>query len=303
MDNRARRHALVLLLIVLLPVAGLGQDRCERLFQERSEVQTCFTLLGLTPGISDKELAELVSQQVHGTDYATAQANRQRRIEIERRAAEERAATRKQDRCSQLFASEYERDVCRWQRMFSSATPSDAELSQAVARDIERMENDPDLKQSFAATIKTIRENDEQDRVYEQEFEKRRAVEARAKKAAEAKAREREKLRQAELKRAADQRDAVLKTGEVGFLFTSWELGGFGSVLIARFGLQNNANRVAKDFTISCDTSGESGTGLGAVKGVLYSSLGPGQRRFFELNLGIVHPQTAGVRCGLSAWK
>jgi hypothetical protein len=271
-------------------------SQCERLFDEPQEISTCYTLLGLRNGpVGDLQLREDVSRQVHGVGYADAMKAKQERKAAEKKAAEDIARESGKDQCGRVFNSEYERDVCRWQSIFSTRT-TDQELHESVLAVINAMKTDSALKEQFISAIRRMRTNDVQDRIYAEEARKQRAAEAR-------KAEEAERRRAEIAKVEAQRRSAVLGRGRVGFLSSGWNLSGFGTVLITRFLLQNNGADSTKDFEVACDTFGESGTHLSSVRAVLYAKLAPGERRSFELNVGVVHPQSAQASCSLVGWK
>jgi len=206
-----------------------------------------------------------------------------------------------------LFADAFERDVCIWDSALSGRAKKDEELRQSAANQIEKMKTDRAFRDSVIATIRKLRRDDIQDRIYEREAEQRRIVEerGRARQAEIAKARRLadEKKRFEAANAAARRLDEGLKTGPIGFVARKWELGGLGTVLIVQFWLQNNTKLPAKDFEIVCQTAGQSGTPLSSAKKVLYQSLDPTSRQAFELNFGFVEPQSTKVHCAVGGWK
>ena len=279
-----------LLLISGASLAWAESSQCERLFSEPSERATCDALVGLYPKpLPDDELRELVSQQVYGVSAAEADARRKKREEAERAAAEEITKTAEEDLCSKLYSSAHEKDVCRWYVALNPRTRSDSELRESVNKHLRLMEKDDAVRQSTISAIKNLRRDAVQDRVYEKEAEERRL------------AREREE--RAEIERTMAALSSELKRGKIGFAIRERKLSGFGTVMILRFWLQNNMSATSKDFVISCLTSGASGTHLSTARETLYESLAPKQRKSFELNMGLVHPQSVSASCGVARWK
>lgn len=253
-----------------LAAAGASLGRCERFFEEPAAIATCNTISNMRGGqLSDDELREIVSRQVYGTRPEDAEKEIARRKEEQRKADEEReAALVKSDQCYRLFVDPAERESCRILRMTTIRERSDEEMRGAVKERLEAR----------------------------REEEQQRATEAAAEKRHRAAAIEAERKRRDEARQALDAR---LKKDSIGFALNTWQLGGFGRVLIVRFALQNNTSMPQKDFVIGCTTRGNSGTQLSTPRMTLYERLEPGTRGVFELNMGIVNPQSASVTCGL----
>ena len=286
--------------------AAADPSRCERLFDETSEIQTCDTLLGLREEtLSDEELRESVSRQIYGVGYEDALKLKQRRLKEREEVAEEvkRDQASKTDQCGRVFSSQKERDICRWQSVFLSSRLGDEELKKSVQQIVEQMQSDPAYNKHVLLALRQTNADEAERRLYEKEIEKIRATEERERTARARREARRERER-ADLARAeAERTSTILRQGKVGFLPETWKLGGFGTVLVARFVLQNNTREWVKDFQVGCETAGDSGTRLSAVTGVLYSRLRPGEQRTFEMNFGQVHPQSSRVSCRLIGWK
>lgn len=173
------------------------------------------------------------------------------------------------EQCERLFTVPAERDTCRtlWS-LNPHRERTDEEMRQAVNAQLYRSKAEKDAEVRRDATAK----------------------QAEAKRAAAAKA-------------VAMQREADLKRGEVGFVVTSWRLGGFDTVMIARLTLQNNTSAPVKDFVVACETYGNSGTKLSTPATILYEALKPGERRSFDVNLGLAHSQSARATCGIVKWS
>jgi len=284
---------------VLAWSASAEAPQCQRLFQLQQERDTCETLLGLYGAKPDDELRDQVSRQVHGLSYREADEKRRLQQEGAKQPYQSRQRTN-DDRCGMLFSTDQERDLCRWLGVFSSQQGrTDEELRHNVRDEMDRMARDPEYKEHVLTALSRSSGSEEYARQL-QEME-----EAKQKKAKEAEQRaERQRLeaeKRAEKQRiaAANALDSTLRSGRVGFAPISWKLGGFGTVLIASFWLQNNTNSRAKDFQITCRTFGESDSELSKVTQTLYSALEPRQRRSFELNMGPVHSQSAKASCAL----
>lgn len=240
--------------------------RCEKLFKELAAIATCITISSMSGGaLSDEELRDTVSRQINSLSPEKFEKEAAKREEERRKAeAEREAALIKTDQCYRLFVESSERESCRILRMVSISERTDDEMREAVRERLERE-----------------RKEDEQ-RKASLEAEKRRNAGAA----------------EADRKRKAET-EAKLKRGPIGFALNRWELGGFGTVMIIRFTLQNNTGTPQKDFVIGCNTHGNSGTQLSALQRTLYERLEPGARRFFELNLGAVNSQSARASCGV----
>jgi hypothetical protein len=300
--TRCTAHWLGAVVFAVVPqLVEAEAARCAAFFDEDREVATCRALVNLSSvPISDPDLRELVSQQVHGKSYAVVEKEKEWKRERQRQASSEKAAAQQSDRCASTFKSKYEADICRWSQIFSGVRQTDMELRSSVTSYVTRMRSDHELKGRFVGAIRDLRHDPEQDRVYAQEIDGRLAEEAAK---ASARRRKEAELRASAAKSQANALNTALGVGKVGFLSMDWKLGGFGTVLIARFMLQNNTDSVAKDFQVACDTAGESGTRLSAVQQVVYSEMAPKERRSFELNMGQVHPQSHRVACRLTSWK
>jgi len=110
-------------------------------------------------------------------------------------------------------------------------------------------------------------------------------------------AREEARREQEATRKRNEARAEALSKERLGFFVDRWWLGGTGVVLLARITLQNNSTVRMADFRVECRTYGNSGTALSATSSVLYEALAPKERRTFEVNLGLVHPQSARAAC------
>jgi hypothetical protein len=218
-----------------------------------------------------------------------ADARRKKREEVERAVAKGVAKTADKDLCAQVYSTAHERDVCRWYVTLNPRVRSDSDLRDFVDKHLRLMEKDDAVRQSTISAIKNLRRDPVQDRIYEQADKERRL------------AREREE--QAVRQKAMTALNSQLKRGKVGLSVEGWELGGFGTVMILRFWLQNNTGVPAKDFLVECLTAGASGTRLSTARQTLYEVLSSKQRKLFELNMGLVHPQSTSASCGVARWK
>ena len=104
-------------------------------------------------------------------------------------------------------------------------------------------------------------------------------------------------------KRRAEEREAGLNRQPVGFDLIEWRLGGFNTVMVLNFNLQNNTPSTLRDFVIACRTFAASGTVLSTLSGTLYEALGPGEQRTYELILSGAHPQASRALCAVARWK
>ncbi|MFZ5557226.1 MAG: hypothetical protein ACOZDY_10990 [Pseudomonadota bacterium] len=109
---------------------------------------------------------------------------------------------------------------------------------------------------------------------------------------------------EAERKRKATltKLNAMLSEKPLGFSFDGWSLGGFDTVLIVRFTLQNNSTAAMRDFVLECTTYGNSGTALNRRQQTLYEKLEPGKKASFDLNMGLVNTQSAKASCHVAGW-
>jgi len=90
---------------------------------------------------------------------------------------------------------------------------------------------------------------------------------------------------------------------QVGMKLTdfSWEVGGFGTVLLNDFTIVNGNTFAVKDIAISCVLQGPSGTVLGTTKHTVYDVLlAHGAKRFEKVNMGFINSQTYAVSCAVN---
>jgi hypothetical protein len=77
-----------------------------------------------------------------------------------------------------------------------------------------------------------------------------------------------------------------------------WEAGGFGSVGIATFAIENNNDFAVKDIRLRCAFDAASGTQVSQTFPVIYDTVKPkGKRTFSKVNLGLIHSQSAKALC------
>jgi hypothetical protein len=97
--------------------------------------------------------------------------------------------------------------------------------------------------------------------------------------------------------RPPDPRSEALKN--VALKAYDWSKGGFGNVmLLNQFSIFNAGNRSVKDFRIACELYAPSGTRVGKTDATLYETVRPKQTRTFkQLNLGLIHSQSAQASC------
>ncbi len=269
-------------------VSADDAGRCARLFDEQPAIDTCNTLANMSAGkLSDSDLRERVSQSIYGMSAEDVEKDRPRREEAKRKAvAEKEAAALAEDpQCYRLFVEPNERKECRLLGALTSRQRTDDEMREAVR-----------------ARLGSIRIDEEHTRAAIQAEQKRKEEEKAAEEKRKRAATVAEQRRKDESKRASERIDARLRQGPIGFALKGWELGGFGNVMTIHFALQNNTSKPQKDFVISCETHGRSGTLLSRPRVALYEALQPGTRRAFELNMGFVHSQSARASCSVVKW-
>lgn len=287
----------VIILLTCEIVYAAEANRCERLFHDPAGIATCNTLSGMDGGLSDEELRERVSKLVYGVSADELERElAKQEVEKKRQQAEDEVNLQKNDQCYRLFNDPLERETCRTLRMLTYRNRTDDEMRKDVREylsskniDIEKERKaaiDAELKRKdYDAWVQRSAREEEKRRAEQEKLEKQEAV-ARARRQ----------------KAAAVALDDQLASGAVGFLFRSWEKGGFGNVLIIRFIIQNNTATALKDFDIACNARANSGTLLGSPRATLYERIEPGARRAFSLNMGLIHSQAARVSCGVAKW-
>jgi hypothetical protein len=81
-------------------------------------------------------------------------------------------------------------------------------------------------------------------------------------------------------------------------LDVSWNKGGFGSVMIADFKVQNPTPYRLKDLDIKCTNFGKSGTELDTNEKTVYDIIEPNSARLLKhVNMGFIHSQAASTSC------
>ncbi len=323
---------------LISPAWADNSARCANLFTDLSARATCATILNMnSQEYSDDALRDKISQMVYGVGFAEMEARHAKREADERAAAAAEAARLQQhDQCHRLFTDAGEREACKTLRMLSMSQRSDvqmvadvrARLGKAPVSDDERqtiVQAEAEYKKSAAAVARAEAEKQKAEeqqcqRLYgageeraacdtlrllsmrtRSDDQMRKEVAERVAQLRKEKSGQERAQQNAQRGRAAAaaELDAKLRQGSTGFELLHWELGGFGSVMLVRFILQNNTASPQKDFVIRCDTHGESGTRLGAVQKTLYQSLAPKGRRSFDLSLGFVNSQSARAACSV----
>ena len=81
----------------------------------------------------------------------------------------------------------------------------------------------------------------------------------------------------------------------------SWEKGGFGSVQLVRFTVNNKASFAIKDFTLVCHHQGASGTDMDENTRVVYQvAPAHGSVRVREVNMGLISSQVSSSWCNIT---
>ena len=81
----------------------------------------------------------------------------------------------------------------------------------------------------------------------------------------------------------------------------SWEKGGFDNVQLVHFTVRNLAPFPIKDFTLTCNHQGPSGTDMDKNVRVVYEMVpAKGTKRVKEVNMGIIAGQVASSRCEIT---
>lgn len=132
------------------------------------------------------------------------------------------------------------------------------------------------------------------------EIEAERALD-RSKDSAERVQKAAEKAAEAERIAAADSaasyKAAQSDPDNVEILKTDWEVGGFGTVALARLQFKNNSTLTAKDIVVRFDFVGESGAILSSARETFSVIIPPGKtKRTDKVNLGIISEQSKGLR-------
>lgn len=77
-----------------------------------------------------------------------------------------------------------------------------------------------------------------------------------------------------------------------------WEKGGFGSVMLATFMIQNNNPARVKDVRVTCGVAANSGTWIGATTRTIYESID--QKSYIyvhDMNMGFIDSQANRSKC------
>jgi hypothetical protein len=82
----------------------------------------------------------------------------------------------------------------------------------------------------------------------------------------------------------------------------TWSKGGFGSVMVASFTIQNDNDFSVKDLVIGCSLIGNSGTRIGSVTKTLYETVPKHSTKAFgDVNFGFVNEQARRAECEVHA--
>jgi hypothetical protein len=78
----------------------------------------------------------------------------------------------------------------------------------------------------------------------------------------------------------------------------TWEKGGFESVLLARFTVDNRSNHAVKDLRIVCEHFAASGTNIDSNRETVYQTFPAKKKtRTGEVNMGFIHSQVEKSGC------
>ena len=89
---------------------------------------------------------------------------------------------------------------------------------------------------------------------------------------------------------------------KVSIVRLEWNKGGFGTVMLATFGVHNGNQYAVKDVKIRCDLAGNSGTTIGSVQQTVFELIPANQTRTFEqVNMGFVRSQASKAVCGVAS--
>lgn len=79
-----------------------------------------------------------------------------------------------------------------------------------------------------------------------------------------------------------------------------WELGGFDTVFIGTFRVENRSDKPIKDIEIRCATQGASGTALSSVTKTIFETVpAKGKKTFSKVSMGFVDPQSSRAGCAV----
>jgi hypothetical protein len=86
---------------------------------------------------------------------------------------------------------------------------------------------------------------------------------------------------------SGNKNDDTLAPGSVNLINYSWRKGGFDTVMIASFTIQNKNDFAIKDIDVVCELSARSGTVIGYTAKTIYDTVpAHGRKTFRELNMG-----------------
>lgn len=81
----------------------------------------------------------------------------------------------------------------------------------------------------------------------------------------------------------------------------SWRPGGFSTVLIADFKINNPTPHGLKDFVVSCTIYGRSGTAIATNSRTVYEVVSPKSVRAVKgLNMGLIDSQSTNASCEIT---
>lgn len=84
----------------------------------------------------------------------------------------------------------------------------------------------------------------------------------------------------------------------------SWAKGGFDSVMLATFTVENTGERSVKDIEFTCVHSAKSGTVIDRNRKVVFDTVpAKGRKTFKEFNMGFIHSQADSSSCSITDLK
>ncbi|GAU87017.1 hypothetical protein BIWAKO_06970 [Bosea sp. BIWAKO-01] len=83
-----------------------------------------------------------------------------------------------------------------------------------------------------------------------------------------------------------------------------WEIGGFGTMMLADLRVKNDNEFGVKDIRVECTTAGASGTALSSPSTVVYDTVPAGKAKLFRrVHLGSVNRQSKTAGCAIADFK
>lgn len=101
-------------------------------------------------------------------------------------------------------------------------------------------------------------------------------------------------------KRRWAAQDRLEQTQNIKIAKWSWKKGGFDSVMLATFTVQNTNTFGVKDLKIKCEHSAPSGTVIDSNTQTIYEAVKAGATRTFkDVNMGLIHTQAKSSSCSI----